>query len=307
MRVWIWILAVGTFIIASPLLAKEDADSDEASHWEVNASYPIKIIINIPERILTLFHGDDLIFEFPVAVGAASFKTPIGERALNQITWNPWWHPPKSEWAEGEEPAPPGPHNPLGPVKMSLGKTILLHGTNKESSVGRPASHGCMRMLNQHAKEMAWWIQSHFTDQADPLLFDAYQQNRSKTAAVPLSSPIPVEIRYDVFEIEDSMLKIHPDVYGRVGNRHQKIMDWLKTQGYLADEIDGEALKLALDNSTAKSVMLSLDQLAPSRYNYSKKKKDGPPGEIDAANRANSIRLKEQQGKVKLSSLMKFH
>src|SRR5690606_2225061 len=42
---------------------------------------------------------------------------------------------------------PPGPDNPLGKYKLTLGwPTYLIHGTNKPYGVGMRTSHGCIRM-----------------------------------------------------------------------------------------------------------------------------------------------------------------
>jgi UDP-N-acetylmuramate--alanine ligase len=35
-----------------------------------------------------------------------------------------------------------------GPGRDSLARYIYLHGTNHENEIGRPVSHGCVRMRN---------------------------------------------------------------------------------------------------------------------------------------------------------------
>lgn len=63
---------------------------------------------------------------------------------------NPTWTPPPNIRAEDPRlPAvvPAGPNNPLGQFALSLGwPGYLIHGTTQPSSIGKPASHGCMRM-----------------------------------------------------------------------------------------------------------------------------------------------------------------
>ena len=59
----------------------------------------------------------------------------------------PWWYPPNSSWAAGEQPIPPGPSNPLGTRWMGLDAPgVGIHGTPNPASIGYSASHGCIRM-----------------------------------------------------------------------------------------------------------------------------------------------------------------
>ncbi len=41
----------------------------------------------------------------------------------------------------------------------TLDRYIYLHGTNHESLIGQPASHGCVRMLNSEIVELYDWVQ----------------------------------------------------------------------------------------------------------------------------------------------------
>ena len=52
-------------------------------------------------------------------------------------------------WLEGLEP---GINRGLG--IDSYERYIYIHGTNEEGLIGRPASHGCVRMLNRHVIEL---------------------------------------------------------------------------------------------------------------------------------------------------------
>jgi murein L,D-transpeptidase YcbB/YkuD len=192
----------------------------------------VKIVVNIPARELSLFENDEVIYRFPVAVGSPIYKTPIGERILTQIVWNPWWFPPDSKWAIEEKDTPPGPNNPLGPVKMELGGTIRMHGTKDEKSIGRAVSHGCLRLHNKDAVTLAWWLQSHFSDKNDPSQLENYQEHKKRSFYVDLNRAIPVDIRYNVFEADNNVLKIHPDVYGRLRDLRAELIIFLQNQGF---------------------------------------------------------------------------
>jgi lipoprotein-anchoring transpeptidase ErfK/SrfK len=95
-----------------------------------------------------------LVASFPVAVGQPVFPTPLGSFTIRTMTRNPWWYPPDSDWAEGAEPIPPGPGNPLGTRWMGLSVAgVGIHGTYNSLSVGTSASHGCIRM---HIRSAEW-------------------------------------------------------------------------------------------------------------------------------------------------------
>ena len=90
---------------------------------------------------------------FGVATGQASYPTPLGSYEIVTKQRNPWWRPPDSDWAEGAEPIPPGPGNPLGTRWMGISAPAVgIHGTPDAASIGYSASHGCIRMLVPEAE-----------------------------------------------------------------------------------------------------------------------------------------------------------
>ena len=47
---------------------------------------------------------------------------------------------------------PPGPNNPVGVLWIGLNKPhVGVHGTNNPETIGRAASHGCIRTANWDA------------------------------------------------------------------------------------------------------------------------------------------------------------
>ena len=65
----------------------------------------------------------------------------------------PKWAPPPIIRKENPNLPPlvnPGPNNPLGAAVLVLGDgNYGIHGTNKESSIGKDVSYGCIRMFNK--------------------------------------------------------------------------------------------------------------------------------------------------------------
>jgi hypothetical protein len=107
------------------------------------------VVIARETKKLTLYDGRRVVRTFPIATGQASYPTPLGTFGIATKQRNPWWYPPPdSDWAEGKEPIPPGPGNPLGTRWMGLTAPLVgIHGTPDAASIGYSASHGCIRML----------------------------------------------------------------------------------------------------------------------------------------------------------------
>lgn len=220
------------------------------------------ILINVAARQLTLYNGDTAVVTYPIAVGSSRYRTPLGERQMKQIIWNPWWLPPKdSDWAKGAHDTPPGPHNPLGRVKMDLGGAILIHGTNKEHTVGTPASHGCMRMIKDNVIAVARYIQEHVTTQTSPELFDNYDKKNRQSFTVKLENPVPVNIVYDLVAIQDGTLNLFSDVYYKHANKIKLVEEELQSAGYDLTEFDVPYLEATIKESKNKDLSLKIDEL----------------------------------------------
>jgi lipoprotein-anchoring transpeptidase ErfK/SrfK len=57
-----------------------------------------------------------------------------------------------------------GPENPLGARAIYLGSSIYrIHGTNEPSSIGKAASSGCIRMLNEDVSELYKFVKKGAT------------------------------------------------------------------------------------------------------------------------------------------------
>jgi lipoprotein-anchoring transpeptidase ErfK/SrfK len=112
------------------------------------------IVIHRGSNRLYLYNGMRSWRVFGVATGQSSYPTPLGRWSI-VVKWrNPWWYPPKSPWAKGAKPIPPGPGNPLGTRWMGLSASgVGIHGTPDDASIGYSASHGCIRM---HIRDAEW-------------------------------------------------------------------------------------------------------------------------------------------------------
>jgi lipoprotein-anchoring transpeptidase ErfK/SrfK len=118
------------------------------------------IVIRRSSNQLFLYRAARLWRQFGVATGQASYPSPLGRWEIAVMQRDPWWYPPDSDWAQGEEPVPPGPGNPLGTRWMGLSAPLVgIHGTPDAASIGYSASHGCIRMRIPDAE----WLFDHVT------------------------------------------------------------------------------------------------------------------------------------------------
>ena len=113
---------------------------------------PIVVVRRKAHR-LALYDGMRLVRTFRIGTGKRKFPTPLGRYSIVWKARNPWWYPPKGDWAQNLDPIPPGPGNPLGTRWMGLSSPgVGIHGTPDPASVGYSRSHGCIRMFVPHAE-----------------------------------------------------------------------------------------------------------------------------------------------------------
>lgn len=124
--------------------------------------HPDGIVVDLSARTLYWFAGNALKARYPVAVGRLDWATPPGRYRIVGRRQDPTWYVPPSIQREmkerGEEvvaAVPPGPTNPLGRYWIQLSAPGFgLHGTNAPASIGRYASHGCLRLLPEHVERL---------------------------------------------------------------------------------------------------------------------------------------------------------
>lgn len=108
-----------------------------------------RIKVNLASRLLTLYQGDVPIRMYPVAPGRPDSPTPLGRRRVVSMEINPDWIDPDSDTV-----IPTGPGNPLGYRWIGIGGNYGIHGTNRPGSIGKYASHGCMRMYERDVEDL---------------------------------------------------------------------------------------------------------------------------------------------------------
>jgi len=120
---------------------------------------PGTIIINPSQKVLHFVTGKNQALRYGISVGRAGFEWHGEAIVSNKRPWPTWTPPPEMierdpklvKWEKGQ---PGGPTNPLGARAIYLttdGRDYgyRIHGTPDWKSIGRSASSGCIRMINQ--------------------------------------------------------------------------------------------------------------------------------------------------------------
>jgi lipoprotein-anchoring transpeptidase ErfK/SrfK len=97
----------------------------------------------------------------PVTTGRTHDPLPIGEWTVTAVAIDPPFHyNPDLFWdadpSHSKATIPPGPNNPVGRVWIDLTKEHYgIHGTPEPGRIGYTESHGCVRLTNWDALELA--------------------------------------------------------------------------------------------------------------------------------------------------------
>jgi hypothetical protein len=98
------------------------------------------IVVSLEDRKLALVEDGQVKKIYTVAVGKPSTPSPVGTFTIERRVVNPTYH-------HNGKTVLPGPGNPVGTRWMGLSKHGYgIHGTNEPNSIGKAASHGCIRM-----------------------------------------------------------------------------------------------------------------------------------------------------------------
>jgi lipoprotein-anchoring transpeptidase ErfK/SrfK len=116
------------------------------------------IVVRLDQNTLYLYNGFNVIRSWPVATAKPGFTTPTGVWTIWDMRENPtWYNPALDSWGAGEPAVVPGgPGNPMGTraIYIDAPGLIRVHGTNDPGSIGRYASHGCIRMHNEDVEQL---------------------------------------------------------------------------------------------------------------------------------------------------------
>jgi L,D-transpeptidase YbiS len=144
--------------------------------------------ISIPDQLLTLKEGDELLRSFPISTSRfglgseeGSMKTPTGQFRIGQKIGHNHLHGTIFKNREAiDQTADSLPDDDLVMSRIlwlegleehnanTRDRYIYIHGTNHEEKIGEPASHGCIRMRNADVIELF-----DLVDEQTPVMIEA--------------------------------------------------------------------------------------------------------------------------------------
>jgi lipoprotein-anchoring transpeptidase ErfK/SrfK len=144
-----------------------------------------KVEIDKSRKTLTAFGKDgQVIAIYPASVGSAEKPAPSGRLKVTSVTMNPIYkyNPDyKFKGVKSRESftIKPGPNNPVGSVWINLSaKGYGIHGTPEPSKVSKSESHGCIRLTNWDATDLAAMV-----EKGTPVVF--LENSADAMASVP--------------------------------------------------------------------------------------------------------------------------
>jgi lipoprotein-anchoring transpeptidase ErfK/SrfK len=113
------------------------------------------------EREQVRGYGADgtLLVAYPATVGSQESPSPSGTTEVKVVVRDPDYTCRPDSGIEGSDVAlqlPPGPNGPVGSIWIGLEKEGYgIHGTSDPAQIRRQESHGCVRLTNWDAEELA--------------------------------------------------------------------------------------------------------------------------------------------------------
>lgn len=98
---------------------------------------PLVARVDLSDQRMYIYLDNRLIHEFPVSSGRGKYGTPTGR-------WNAYWLSPKHRSRKY--------NNAPMPWAVFFNEGYAVHGTTDLRNLGRPASHGCIRLHPDNAK-----------------------------------------------------------------------------------------------------------------------------------------------------------
>jgi len=143
-----WAVAVSAAMVMGVEAMGQEASAPAVTTPAVTVQVKRTIVVSLEDRKLALVEDGQVKKVYTVAVGKPSTPSPVGTFAIQRRVKNPVYQ------HEGKV-VQPGAGNPVGTRWMGLSvKGYGIHGTNEPKSIGKAASHGCIRMARKDLEEM---------------------------------------------------------------------------------------------------------------------------------------------------------
>ena len=129
------------------------------------------VLVNIDKATqrMTVFVDGVQRYDWPVSKGQAGYSTPSGTytaRSMNEIWYSKQWD-----------------NAPMPHAVFFTKEGHAIHGTNEVKRLGRPASHGCVRLSPQNAATLYALVKENGLDNTQVILVGLTPGGESKVAS----------------------------------------------------------------------------------------------------------------------------
>ncbi len=168
----------------------------------IRASVTRIIVDKETRRVAAYDARGRLVADYPATVGSTETPSPHGNHVVDAVALNPTYtYNPKRNFKQGENDrvliVPAGPNAPVGNVWIDLSEpTYGIHGTATPSKLFVSQSHGCVRLTNWDAWELAHMVKAKQTtvEFLDPGVSIADVTGASPAAAATRTTSVAASI-----------------------------------------------------------------------------------------------------------------
>ena len=146
------------------------------------------------QRVMAYDKDRHVVAIYPATVGSEDRPSPEGKFKVTKITENPVYHYDPSLHLRGVHvqeklDLPPGPNNPVGVVWIDFSaEGYGIHGTPDPDKISKTASHGCIRLTNWDALELA-----HSVSKGTPVIITRSAKiEKAEATSIPIGQLQPV-------------------------------------------------------------------------------------------------------------------
>jgi len=105
----------------------------------------VRVEVDLGAQSMEVYVDGSLRHSWPVSTGRSGYETPTGNFRARRL---------EEEWYSTQYDDAPMPH------AIFFAGGYAIHGTNHTRSLGRPASHGCVRLSPSHAARLFALVES---------------------------------------------------------------------------------------------------------------------------------------------------
>lgn len=120
----------------------------------------LHIDVDLTRQVMTVSAEGDVLYSWQVSSGRQGHLTPTG-------TFTPTWM--ARSWFSKQYDNAPMPH------AIFFHKGVAIHGSWATRSLGRPASHGCVRLAPKNARKLFALVSRHGKDRTEIVVHGAPQ------------------------------------------------------------------------------------------------------------------------------------